>query len=84
MDERINNYIQTYGSRETVEQMMGRKISQMHEILKKQARESEMVNSVQRKIAQNVKATPAEVREFFKKMPTDSLPFIPTQVEVQI
>lgn len=84
VDERINNYIQTYGSRETVEQMMGRKISQMREILKKQARESEMVNSVQRKIAQNVKATPAEVREFFKKMPTDSLPFIPTQVEVQI
>ena len=31
-----------------------------------------------------MKATPAEVREYFKNVPTDSLPFIPTQVEVQI
>lgn len=84
VDEQISNYIQTYGSREAVEQIMGRKISQMREILKKQARESEMVHSVQRSIAQNVKATPAEVREYFKNVPTDSLPFIPTQVEVQI
>lgn len=84
VDEQINSYIQTYGSREAVEQIMGRKVSQMRDILKKQARESEMIQSVQRKIAQNVKATPAEVREYFKNVPTDSLPYIPTQVEVQI
>lgn len=84
VDEQINNYIQTYGSREAVEQIMGRKISQMREILKTQARESEMIQSVQSKIAMNVKATPAEVREYFKNVPTDSLPYIPTQVEVQI
>ncbi len=84
VDEQINSYIQTYGSREAVEQIMGRKISQMREILKKQAREGEMIRNVQRNISMNVKATPAEVREYFKSLPTDSLPFIPTQVEVQI
>jgi len=31
-----------------------------------------------------VKVTPAEVRAYFKDMPQDSLPFVPTQVEVQI
>lgn len=84
VDEQINSYIQTYGSREAVEQIMGRKVSQMREILKKQARESEMIQRVQGKIAENVKATPAEVREYFKDVPLDSLPYIPTQVEVQI
>lgn len=84
VDEQINSYIQTYGSREAVEQIMGRKVSQMREILKKQARESEMIQRVQSKIAENVKATPAEVREYFKDVPIDSLPYIPTQVEVQI
>lgn len=84
VDEQINSYIQTYGSREAVEQIMGRKVSQMREILKKQARESEMIQRVQGKIAENVKATPAEVREYFKDVPIDSLPYIPTQVEVQI
>lgn len=84
VDEQINDYIQTYGSREAVEQMSGRKISQLRETLKKQYRESEMTRTVQRNLAQNVKATPAEVREYFKSTPVDSLPFIPTQVEVQI
>lgn len=28
--------------------------------------------------------TPAEVRRYFKDLPQDSIPFIPTQVEVQI
>jgi len=31
-----------------------------------------------------VKVTPAEVRRFFKDIPEDSLPLIPTQVEVQL
>ena len=35
-------------------------------------------------IAGDVKVTPAQVREFYKGMPEDSLPYIPTQVEVQI
>jgi len=84
VDDQINDYIQTYGSREAVEQMSGRKISQLRETLKKQYREGEMTRTVQRNLAQDVKATPAEVREYFKNTPTDSLPFIPTQVEVQI
>lgn len=84
VDAQINEYIQTYGSREAVEQMSGRKISQLRDNLKKQYRESEMIREAQRKIASGVKATPAEVREYFKSVPTDSLPFIPTQVEVQI
>lgn len=28
--------------------------------------------------------TPAEVRRYFKDMPEDSIPFVPTEVEVQI
>lgn len=84
VDAQINDYIQAYGSREAVEQMSGRKINQLRDNLKKQFREGEMIREAQRKIAQDVKATPAEVREFFKEVPTDSLPYIPTQVEVQI
>ena len=84
VDNRINEFIQTYGSREALEQMSGRSISQMRENLKKQYREQMMADEVRQKLTKDVKATPAEVREYFKNMPTDSLPFIPTQVEVQI
>lgn len=84
VDERINEYIQAYGSREALEQMYGRSISQFRENLKKQYREQMMTNEVRRSITKDIKVTPAEVREYFKTVPTDSLPFIPTQVEVQI
>lgn len=39
---------------------------------------------VRNKIIGDVNATPAEVRRYFKDIPKDSLPTIPTQVEIQI
>ena len=84
VDSRINDFIQVYGSREALEQMSGRTISQMRKNLKKQYREQMMADEVRQKLTKDIKATPAEVREFFKNTPQDSLPFIPTQVEVQI
>ena len=84
VDNRINESIQAFGSREALEQMYGRSVSQMRENLKKQYREQMMADEVRQKLTTDVKATPAEVREYFKNMPNDSLPFIPTLVEVQI
>ena len=84
VDAQISDFIQTYGSREAVEQIMHMKLSQVREFWKKQAREGEMINQVKQKISGDVKVTPVQVREYYKDMPLDSLPFIPTQVEVQI
>ena len=84
VDNRINESIQAFGSREALEQMYGRSVSQMRENLKKQYREQMMADEVRQKLTTDVKATPAEVREYFKNVPNDSLPFIPTQVDVQI
>ena len=36
------------------------------------------------KLAGDLKVTPAQVRRYVKELPEDSLPFIPTQLEVQI
>ncbi len=84
VDNRISDYITMYGSREALEQMSGRSIAQMRENLKKQYREQMMTEEVRRNLAKEVKVTPAEVREYYKNVPEDSIPFIPTQVEVQI
>ena len=43
-----------------------------------------MIGQVRENITKNVKVTPAEVRKYFSSLPEDSLPLIPTQVEVQI
>ncbi len=39
---------------------------------------------MQQKLVGDIKVTPAEVRRYFKELPQDSIPYVPTQVEVQI
>ena len=43
-----------------------------------------MVQKMQEKLVEDIKVTPAEVRRYFKDLPQDSIPFVPTEVEVQI
>ena len=80
----ISNYIQAFGSRENVEAQARRTISQIRDMYKREARNQYRVDMVKRNLTSDVHATPAEVRDYFKHMPADSLPFVPTQVEVQI
>lgn len=84
VESRVQYFIQTYGSKENVERYAKKSISQLREDLKRTFREQMLVEGAQEKLTANVKVTPAEVREYFKNLPTDSLPMIPTQVEVQI
>ena len=43
-----------------------------------------LVQKVQQNLVNDVAVSPAEVREYFKKLPVDSIPMIPTTVEVEI
>jgi len=83
-DAEISRNLQRYGSRENLEAIARRTVSQLRDMYKKQARDDYRIKNVQRKIAGDIKVTPAEVREYFKNVPQDSLPYVETQVEVQI
>ncbi len=83
-DLKMNELLQNYGSRENVELVARKPFVQLREMFKEQARNSYRVEMVQRSLMTNVRVTPAEVRDYFKDVPEDSLPYVPTQVEVQI
>lgn len=83
-DEQVNRAIQNFGSRENVETMARKTIAQFREQQKTMFRNDEKIRQVRKKITDSLKITPAEVREYFNNLPQDSLPLIPTQVEVQI
>ena len=83
-DMQIERAVQNFGSRENVAALVRKTIPQYREQQKNMIRNRQRVQMVQSNITKNVKVTPAEVRAFFKDMPQDSLPFVPTQVEVQI
>lgn len=79
-----NQYIQMIGSKEKMEEYFNKTSTQIRETMRENVREGQIVQRMQQKLAGEIKVTPAEVRRFFKDLPEDSIPYIPTQVEVQI
>ena len=84
VEERINEWVMTAGSKEKLEEYMSMPVSQIREELHDRYKEELTVSRMREKLTEDVKVTPAEVRRYFKDMPEDSLPLIPAQVEVEI
>ena len=84
VDYQISNYIQALGSRERMEAEFNKTSTQIREAMRENARDGLIVQRMQQKLVGDIKVTPAEVRRYFKDLPQDSIPYIPTQVEVQI
>lgn len=84
VDARINFYLNQIGSKEKMEEYFRKPTSEIREELMTNVRNQMIIQQMQQKLTENVKPTPAEIRRFFNNMPSDSLPMIPAQVEVQI
>ncbi|MDR1437003.1 MAG: peptidylprolyl isomerase, partial [Candidatus Symbiothrix sp.] len=84
VETRVNSAINQIGSKEKVEEYFHKSLSALREELKQDLREQSLVRMMQHKLVSTVKVTPAEVRNFFERIPQDSLPYIPTSVEIQI
>ena len=84
VDQQIEAWTQMAGSREKLEEYKRQTISQMREQLHDDYRDRMLTQKMREKLVENIKVTPAEVRRYFKDLPQDSLPYVPTTVEVQI
>ncbi len=84
VDERISDWIQQTGSREKLEEYRKMSITEMrnelHDVLKNMMLMQEMKN----KLVKDIKVTPSDVRRYYNSVSKDSLPFVPTEVEVEI
>ena len=84
VENQINRIISEIGSKEKMEEYFNKTISQIREMYRTIIRDNEIMKEMQRKIVGDIKLVPADVRRFFNKLPQDSIPYVPTQVEVQI
>ena len=84
--ERRTNWLieQVGGSKEKLEEYYNKTSTQIREMLRENIRDGLTVQKMQQHIVGEIKITPAEVRRYFKDLPQDSIPFVPTQVDVQI
>jgi len=82
-DQRMNMILQNSGnSPEQLERAYGKTLEQIKLELREQIREQLMGNAMQRKITKGLSVTPSEVKRFFSKIPSDSLPFYSADVVV--
>jgi len=82
IDNQIRYFISAYGSKEELERISGKTLFQLKEDFKDGFRERKLAQAMRNKIVEDVKITPNEVEHFFARIPTDSLPYFETEVQV--
>ena len=84
LESQMNYLINNLGSREKVEQYFGKPMTEIREYYATNMRNRSRVQQVRNDLTKNLKVTPSDMRRYFDKLPADSVPFVPLQVEVQI
>jgi peptidyl-prolyl cis-trans isomerase SurA len=82
IDQKIRYFIQQYGSKDALEQIAGRTIYQMKDEFRQPIKEQRMAAGMRSKIVDGIKITPAEVKEYYDKIPKDSLLFYESELQI--
>lgn len=82
-EQRMAMILQNSGnSPEQLERTYGKTLEQIKLELREQIREQLIAREMTNRITKDITVTPAEIKRFFNKIPTDSLPFYSSDVEV--
>jgi len=85
VDQQINYWIQLAdGSREKLEEYRKQTISQMRQSMHDDFKNRLLEQKMKQQLVKDISVSPAEVRKYFDNLPEDSIPLVPTMVEVQI
>lgn len=84
LDDELNRRIKMFagqvGGEKELERYLGKSISEYKREAKPKLKQQMLAQEMEQTILHNVKVSPSEIREFFEKIPADSLPFIKDQV----
>ncbi len=84
VDAQLEEYIQRAGSKEKLEEYQKMPIRKIREMLYENIHNYSMMSMMRQKIVGEIKVSPSLVRRYIESLPSDSIPFIQEQVEVQI
>jgi peptidyl-prolyl cis-trans isomerase SurA len=84
IDEQINYWISLIGSREKLEEYRKQTVTQMRQEMHDDFKNRQLIQKMKEELVKDVAVSPADVRTYFKDLPADSIPFVPTEVEVEI
>ena len=84
VDAQMNMFISQIGSKEKLEEYLEKPISQLRSEWRTGIKNQSIQQQMQQKLCEDVTITPSEVRTYYERLPKDSIPFVETQVEVQM
>lgn len=84
VDMRMDYYISQIGSKEKMEEYFRKTSTEIREEMMTGVRNQMIIQQMQSKLTEKIAPTPAEVRRYYNSLPSDSIPMVPAQVEVQI
>ena len=84
IEDQISYWVQLIGSREKLEEYKKQTVSQMRNQMHDEFRDRQLIQKMKEQLVKDIAVTPADVRSYFKNIPKDSIPYVPTEVEVQI
>ncbi|HLT08002.1 MAG TPA: peptidylprolyl isomerase [Cyclobacteriaceae bacterium] len=82
-DQQFNMTMQQFGGdEETLVEVYGKTADQLKSEIQDAIKEQMIIRKMQGKITEGLSVSPADVRRFFERIPTDSLPFFSAEVTV--
>ena len=80
----VNDAIRRAGSEEALQEYFRKSMIEIRRDIRKALVDQEIISQVQSSIAENIKITPNELKKFYSSIPKDSLPVIPTRVQISL
>lgn len=84
VEQQIRRWIELAGGQEKLEEYRKQSVNEMRITLHDDFKNQQLIQKMKHKLVENIKVSPADVRAFFRSLPEDSIPFVPTEVEVQV
>ncbi|MGI6242184.1 MAG: peptidylprolyl isomerase [Prevotella sp.] len=84
VEQQVRRWIEAAGGQEKLEEYRKQSVNEIRASLRDDFKNQQLIQKMRQKLTEDIKVSPADVRSYFRTLPEDSIPFVPTEVEVQI
>ena len=82
LERRIKYFISVFGSKEKLEEYYGKTIIELKDDFKDDIQKQLVSDKMKNKVFAGLKVSPAEVKDFFDRIPKDSIPYFNSELEL--
>ena len=82
LDRRVKYFTNLFGNKEKMEEYYGKPLAEMKEDFTDDIKKQLLSDKMKNKVFSGIKVSPQEVKEFFAKIPKDSIPYFNSELEI--